>query len=83
MSHLSKRKRDAIRLTIDIPADQHTYIKMLAVSEGISLKDFVISYLPSPEEPMKTKNIPKGKFNKLLNEFIQEKSAMLTRLSKK
>ena len=82
MSHSAKR--EAVRLTIDIPTDQHTYIKMLATVEGISLRQFVIAHLPSPEKASgRSKRIPKRKFNKLLKEFIHEKASMLKSLADK
>jgi hypothetical protein len=80
--HQSKQK--SVRLTIDFPIDQHTYIKMLATAEGMSLRQFVIEHLPSPEQPVaKHKKIPKRKFNKLLREFLDEKAPMLKRLADK
>jgi hypothetical protein len=84
MATSAKKDRGAVRLTIDIPTDQHTYIKMLATAEGISLRRFVIAHLPSPEDGSeKQKNIPKGKFGKLFKEFLSEKSEMLKRLADK
>lgn len=57
---------------------------MLAAAEGLSLRQFVIEHLPSPEKlNVKHKNIPKRKFNKLLKEFLIEKAPMLKRLSDK
>ena len=80
----SNSKHESVRLTIDFPIDQHTYIKMLAAAEGVSLRQFVIECLPSPEnKTVKHKNIPKRKFNKLLKEFLVEKAPMLKRLSDK
>ena len=71
-------------ITIDFPADQHTHIKTLATAEGLSLRQFVIEHLPSPEKKgAKHKKIPKGKFNKLLKKFLVEKAPMLKRLSDK
>ena len=42
-----QHKQDTVRLTIDFPVDQHTYIKMLAAKEGVSLRQFVIQHLPN------------------------------------
>ena len=77
-------RQESVRLTIDFPAEQHTYIKMLAAAEGVSLRQFVIECLPSPEvKRAKHKNIPKRKFNKLLKKFLIEKAPMLKRLADK
>jgi hypothetical protein len=45
-----RSKYESVRLTIDFPIDQHTYIKTLAAAEGLSLRQFVIEHLPSPEK---------------------------------
>lgn len=80
----ARSKPESVRLTIDVPTDQHTYIKTLAAAEGLSLRQFVIEHLPSPEKKrVKHKKIPKRKFNKLLKEFLVEKAPMLKRLSDK
>jgi len=52
-------KRDTVRLTIDFPVDQHTYIKMLAAKEGVSLRQFVIEHLPNLEKGKKSIRISK------------------------
>ena len=84
MPHQQKQK--TIRLTIDFPADQHTYIKMLAAKEGVSLRQFVIERLPGLNEPKskkKHKNASDKEFDTLLKEFLIDKAPMLKRLSKK
>jgi hypothetical protein len=79
-----KKKQDTVRLTIDLPVDQHTYIKMLAAREGISLKQFVIDHLPHLEIGKKIhKDIQKDEFDELLKEVLVEKTDVLKRLSKK
>jgi len=71
-------------LTIDFPADQHTYIKMLAAREGVTLRQFVIERLPTLERSQKKhKNIEKDEFDHLLKELLVEKADVLKRLAKK
>jgi hypothetical protein len=85
MSH-KQHKHKTVRLTIDFPAEQHTYIKMLAAKEGVSLRQFVIEHLPGlydEKSKKKHKNAPDKEFDKLLKEFLVEKAPMLKRLSKK
>ena len=81
MSH----KHDTVRLTIDFPVGQHTYIKMLAAKEGTSLRQFVISHLPSLNQSKKKKHmdLEKEEFDELLKELLVEKGAVLKRLAKK
>jgi hypothetical protein len=77
-------KQQTVRLTIDFPADQHIYIKMLAAKEGVSLRQFVIEHLPSLEKnKKKPKDIEKDEFDHLLRELLVEKADVLKRLAKK
>ncbi|MBA3723097.1 MAG: hypothetical protein H0W88_11955 [Parachlamydiaceae bacterium] len=77
------KKQDTVRLTIDFPVDQHTYIKMLAAKEGVSLRHFVIEHLPSLEKNIKHKDIAKDEFDELLKNLLVEKADILKRLAKK
>ena len=81
------RNHGTVRLTIDVPVEQHTYIKMLAVKEGVSLRQFVIEHLPGVKKhrKSKTKHEHTGdkEFDEMLKDFIVEKAPMLKRLSKK
>lgn len=83
MSHKHHHKPETVRLTIDVPARQHTHIKMLATGEGVSLRQFVIERLPDLHTKKKHKDASDEEFNKLLEEFLVEKAPMLKRLSKK
>lgn len=79
-----KRTKNTVRLTIDFPAKQHTYIKMLAAKEGVSIRQFVIEHLPGLDDGKKQhKNATDKEFDELLKEFLVEKAPMLKRLSKK
>ncbi len=79
-----QQKQSTVRLTIDFPVDQHTYIKMLAAKEGISLRKFVIEHLPNLEHGKKKhRDIEKDEFDELLKSLLKEKSDVLKRLSKK
>lgn len=84
MEQQHHHKQKTIRLTIDLPKDQHTYITMLAAKKGITIKEFVIGYLPSLEgNKEEHRNIRKDKFDQLLNELLVEESDVLKRLAKK
>lgn len=78
------QKHETVRLTIDFPADQHTYIKMLAAKEGVTLRQFVIEHLPNLDKGKKKhRDIEKDEFDELLKELLVEKADVLKRLSKK
>ncbi len=79
-------KSETVRLTIDIPVKQHTYIKMLAAKEGVSLRQFVIEHLPTLEKKKNKKkhqDIAKDEFDELLDDLLIEKAPVLKRLAKK
>ena len=83
---LRHQKQKTVRLTIDFPVELHTYLKMLAAKEGISLRQFVIEHLPGFTEAKSKKNHNNAsdkEFDALLKEFLVEKAPMLKRLSKK
>ena len=85
MTHKHQHKAETVRLTIDFPAKQHTYLKMLAAKEGVSLRQFVIERLPGVNKRRKNpqKNASDKEFDKALKKFLVEKAPMLRRLSKK
>jgi hypothetical protein len=76
-------KQETVRLTIDIPIDQHTYIKMLSANRGVTLRKFVIEHLPNLEHKEKHEEIKEDEFDKLLKELLVEKGELLKRLAKK
>lgn len=51
------KHQQTVRLTIDFPANQHTYIKMLAAKEGVSLRQFVIEHLPNLKKGKEKRNL--------------------------
>lgn len=84
MKHKQSHAHDTVRLTIDFPADQHKYIKMLAAKESISLRQFVIDHLPSLHKGKKRHHdIEHDEFDDLLKELLVEKADVLKRLAKK
>lgn len=79
------RHSETIRLTIDFPAEQHAYLKMLAAQKGVSMKQYVIESLSKnvESEEIKHVNLSKNKFKKLLPKIIEENKAALKRLADK
>lgn len=79
-----KHRSETVRLTVDFPVEQHTYIKMMAAKEGVSMRQFIIEHLPSPEIKKGKKGaIKKAKFDKLLDEIMTEYVDELRSLSKR
>lgn len=76
--------QDNIRLTIDIPAEQHAYLKMLAARRGISMREYVLESLSKRAESEENGiDLSKNKFKKLLNQVIEENDDVLRRLADK
>lgn len=79
-----KQKHETVRLTVDFPIEQHTYIKMMAAKEGISMRQFIIGHLPSPTlKKSNKKPLQKKKFKALLDEIMTEYADELRSLSKR
>lgn len=84
MKQKSSHAHDTVRLTIDFPADQHKYIKMLAAKESISLRQFVMEHLPSLDKCKKRQSIVEhDEFDDLLKELLVEKSDLLRKATRK
>lgn len=80
MTH--KQKHETVRLTVDFPIEQHTYIKMMAAREGISMREFIIEHLPGPDfKKTRKRNVKKAKFHALLDEIMTEYAEELRSLS--
>ena len=79
------QKEDTVRLTIDFPAEQHAYLKMLAAKRGVSMRQYVIESLCENIEKQEAKHIDlsENKFKKALNKVISENDDVLRRLADK
>ena len=71
--------KNTVRLTIDFPLEQHFYLKMLALKENISLKEFVTRHLPAPVIDQNKSR--EDNFNSLMNELMSDYSNMLKNLA--
>ena len=79
------QKEETVRLTIDFPAEQHVYLKMLAAKRGVSMRQYVIESLCENIEKQEAKHIDlsENKFKKVLNKVISENDDVLKRLADK
>lgn len=78
-------KEDTVRFTVDFPAEQHAYLKMLAAKKGISMRQYVIESLCENVEKQEAKHIDlsENKFKKVLKKVISENDDVLRRLADK
>jgi Antitoxin ParD len=78
------KQEDTVRLTIDFPAEQHAYLKMLAARKGISMRQYVIESLcKNVDLEAKHIDLSENKFKRALNKIIKENDDVLRRLAKK
>ena len=79
------QKEETVRLTIDFPAEQHAYLKMLAAKRGVSMRQYVIESLCENIEKQEAKHIDlsENKFKKALSKVINENDDVLRRLADK
>lgn len=80
---MKQRHAKTVRLTIDFPAEQHAYLKMLAAKKGISMRQYVIEALFKEVEAEETRStdLSKKKFRKSLDKVIKENDDLLRRLA--
>lgn len=66
------------RISIEVTAEQHRAIKMMAAAKGCSIKDFMLEQTLLPHEPY-----PERKFKKEVADALEEsrKGIGLTRVS--
>lgn len=77
-------KEETVRLTIDFPAEQHAYLKMLAAKKGISMRQYVVEALcGNVEQEAKHIDLTENKFKKALRKVIDENDDVLKRLADK
>lgn len=73
-------QKETVRLTIDFPRDQHTYLKMLAAKKGVSMRQYVIDSLKDTAEDV---SLSENKFKNALTKVIRENDDVLRRLADK
>ncbi len=79
------KKENTVRLTIDFPAEQHAYLKMLAAKKGVSMRQYVLESLCETFEKQEARymNLGENKFRRVLNAVISEDDDLLRRLADK
>lgn len=84
MKQQHQHKEHTVRLTIDFPAEQHAYLKMLAAKKGVSMRQYVIESLcENVEQEAKHIDLSENKFKKAMTKVISENDDVLRRLADK
>ena len=46
---MGKAHHDMVRLSLDIPAEQHVHLKMMATKKGMSMREYILEALAFKE----------------------------------
>lgn len=80
---MKKNQTHQVRFTIDFPAEQHAYLKMVAAKKGITMKEYVIESLSKNCEKEDFIDLRQNKFKSALAKVLEEDHEILKRLSDK
>ena len=74
-----------IRLSLDISAEQHLHLKMLATKKGISMREYILEALAFKEAAEEEEDIEMDNttFRKGLKRIRKERSQLAKNLSKR
>ena len=76
-------RQQTARLSIDLPVEQHAYLKMIAAQRGLSMKDYILTALVHEEERApEEEDISPQSFKKGLAKLRKEKHQLARNLSK-
>lgn len=74
-----------IRLSLDIPAEQHVHLKVLAARKGLSMREYIMEALAFKEAAEEENDIEmdNATFRKGLKRIRKERSQLAKNLSKR
>lgn len=77
--------RDMIRLSLDIPAEQHLHLKMMATRKGMSMREYILEALAFKEAAEEEEDIEldSAAFRKGLKRIRKERYQLAKNLSKR
>ena len=82
---MAQTHRDMVRLSLDIPAEQHVHLKMLATKKGMSMREYILEALAFKEATEEEENIEMDNttFRKGLKRIRKERFQLAKNLSKR
>ena len=74
-----------VRLSLDIPMEQHIHLKMLATKKGISMREYILESLAAREELEQEQDmeLDTESFRKGLKKIRKERYQLAKNLSKR
>jgi len=82
---MSQPDRHMVRLSLDVPLEQHIHLKMLATKKGMSMREYILEALAFKEadEEEKDTEMDMTTFRKGLKRILKERSQLAKKLSKR
>lgn len=83
--YMRQAQNNMIRLSLDIPADQHVHLKMMATKKGISMREYILEALAFKEAAEEEGDIEMDNtsFRKGLKRLRKERAQLAKNLSKR
>lgn len=80
-----KPQQNMVRLSLDIPMEQHIHLKMLATKKGISMREYILESLAAREELEQEQDmeLDTESFRKGLKKIRKERYQLAKNLSKR
>lgn len=76
-------RKDTVRLTFDFPSNLHTFLKIAAAKEGISMRAYIVDSLIQKMEHEDTVELDKDTFHKELVNLKKKDAKLMKDLSNK
>ena len=82
---MGQAHRDTIRLSLDIPVEQHVHLKMMATKKGMSMREYILEALAFKEAVEEEEDIEMDNtsFRKGLKRIRKERYQLAKNLSKR
>lgn len=82
---MGQAHHDMIRLSLDIPAEQHVHLKMMATKKGMSMREYILEALAFKEaaEEEEDTEMDNTSFRKGLERIRKERYQLAKNLSKR
>lgn len=82
---MKQAHHDMTRLSLDIPAEQHLHLKMMATRKGMSMREYILEALAFREAAEEEEDIEMDNtsFRKGLKRIRKERSHLAKNLSKR
>ncbi|ADI37380.1 putative uncharacterized protein [Waddlia chondrophila 2032/99] len=74
-------RKDTVRLTFDFPSNLHTFLKMAAAKEGVSMRAYIVDSLMHKMDHEDKVDLDKDAFRKELAKMTKKDAKLMKDLS--